>query len=293
MTLTLNLGDLKSRIVRNVTTDGGIRKFAVGGLDKKQDDEGNPIGNFINGFAKGAGFLIGGALSGLWSGLSWTLSGLWGLGVSAFQFTWNFNWNISDREIDAEIGAAWKRLGLSVAGALGNAVGWLACGALPGTVIAAFNEPLGLYVLEQVGEEAFDELCANLGVVVKQTFATAGRSSAYYLYKNLRNLWREPDSRLKDRLIAQGVKPDDVQRQIAERNKPWSFSSGFQDFLETLPGGEYLEEFVDEFSESCIEAGYVVTQSIDSYMAMQKVIEQDRDGAERTVEIQFNRSLDD
>lgn len=295
MGLTLNLNNLASRITRSSVVSGGIRRFSTSALSDQQDSNGNIIGKLWNGFTRFGGFLIGKVVSLLGTAVKFSWSLLWGLTTSTLQFIWNFNWNASDAELDASIQNAFAALGGTLGGTLGNALGWLACGALPGAVVFAFNEPMGLYILKNVGEEALDEIAGNIANLIRQTGISLIRASVTFLYKNIRRLWREPDSKVRAKMKAAGVADDKIDSAIAERNKPWSFASQFESFIEGLPDGfiqNFAEEFFEEFSDSCVEAGYVVANSADSYLAAQRLAADSIFGEETTVEILLNRGTD-
>lgn len=295
MPSSISFASLASRTIRTAATSGSVRRFARSGNINNQDDDGNLLSKLWNGLNRFGGSLMSATLNALGSAFQFSWSLLWGACVSSFQFVWNFNWNASDAELDSQINASFNSLAGALGGTIGNALGWLACGAAPGAVIAAFNEPMGLYILEQVGEEALEEIASNLSNLIKLTATSTVRAASIWSYKNIRNLWRKPDSQLKKELIAAGMKEDKINQAIAERNKPWSFAQSTEDFIESIPNTfirNFTEELVEEFADSCIEAGYVVANSADSFLAMQRIGNQNILGEERTVEITLNRSTD-
>jgi len=295
MPLNLNLANFASRSARIAIGNNGIRRFAANALEQKRDDSGNIFQKAWNGVSRFGGFLL--------SKVGWqppwvkfALSTLWGWFVSGFQFIWNFNWNASDEELDKSIVSSFNSLGGTLGGTLGSALGYLACGAVPGAILFAFNEPMGAYVLREVGEEAFDEIAGNVAALIRQTGNLLVKASVTWLYKNIRNLWRKPDSEFKRQLIAKGnMKPEDINKALADRNKPWSFASATENLIESIPNEflrNFTEELLEEFADSCVEAGYVVTNSMDSYLAMQKLSNDGFFGKERTIEITLNRDAD-
>lgn len=295
MPLTLNLEEFSSRLIRKAVSSDGIRRIAKSALEEKRDKDTNIIVKVYNAVTKFGNSLMGKTIELLTGGFKFAWTAFWGLTVSAVQFIWNFNWNASDADLDSQINSSFNSLAGTLGGTIGNALGWLACGAVPGVVIAAFNEPMGLYVLEQVGEEALEEIAGNLANLIKQTAKSVVRAATIWSYKNIRTLWRKPDSVFKQQLIAQGMKPDQVEKALQERNKPWSFAQKTEDFIDNIPNQfvrNFTEELFEEFGDACIEAGYVVAGSVDSYLAMQKTANQNVLGEEKTVEILLNRSAD-
>lgn len=293
MPLTLNVASLASRVVRGQITPGGIRRFATDAISDHYDPATNVLQKVWNGAVRFAGSLISSVWKLLAPIISFSFTALWGLVVASISFIWNFNWNASDAELDQSISSSFDSLGSALGGTLGNALGWLACGALPGIAIFAFNEPMGLYVLEQVGEEALEEIAGNIANLVRQTFTALTKAGVTYLYKNIRNLWREPDSKLRARLISEGhMTSEQVNKVISERNQPWSFASATENAINAIPNTflkNFAEEFFEEFTESCVEAGYVVAGSVDSYLAQQQMANNNFHGSEEIVEILLNR----
>lgn len=298
MPLSLSLGNLASRAARSAATNGsGIRRFAVSALgEQASGDGGNIITKVWNGFSRFAGFLISGVISQLTAVFQWSVSALVGLLFSTVQFIWTFNWNASDEQLDQNIQGSFDALGGTLGGTIGNALGHLVCGVLPGAAIFAFNEPMGLYVLKNVSEEMLDDMAGNIANLIKQTALTGIRAGITFAYKNVRRAWREPDGKVRAKLKASGMNDEKINAAMAERNKPWSFASATEDLIESLPDGfiqNFAEEMFEEFTEACMEAGYAAANSVDSYIAMQKMGNDATFGRETTVEILLNRDADD
>lgn len=293
MGLTIESEDLSSRTVRRSIGNDGVRTFTRNALVDGTDDSGNVIGKIWSGLTRFGGSLIGRTLSLLAIGISFSFTALWSICVSTSTFIWHFNWNASDAELDSQINSAFSSLAGSLGGTLGNALGWLVCGAVPGAFIFAFNEPMGLYVLANVGEEALDEIAGNVAALIRATTTSVTKAAAIYAYKNIRKLWREPDSAFVQRLKASGVVDQaKIDKALADRNKPWSFAQATEDAIESIPNEfwkNFTEEFVEEFFESCTEAGYVVANSVDSYLAAQKAASTSMLGSEQTIEILLER----
>ena len=151
---------------------------------------GGLLGTLWAGFSRFGGFLISGVISAL-NVVAFSLSAMWGFCTSLFQFVWNFNWNATDAELDATIQASFNALGGTLGGTLGNALGYLACGAVPGALVAVFNEPLGLHILKEVSEAAVDDIASNLANLITQSSQLLVKSAVVFLYKNTRVLFRD------------------------------------------------------------------------------------------------------
>lgn len=268
----------------------------MSGLQDSEPDSAGLVQKLWNGFLRFGGSLLTKVWESLSVALSFSFTLLWSVIVSVSQFVWNFNWNVTEAENNQQIQSLFNSLAGSAGTTLGNAVGWLACGAIPGMVIASFNEPLGLYVLKNVGEEAAEEIAANLANLIRQVAIQGSQVLLSWMYTQVRKFWRKEDSVIRQQMIASGkLKKEDIDKAIADRNKPWSFASASEEAIEAIPNETlrtFVENFFEEAADACIEAGYVVAGAVDSYMASAKVANQGLLGPERTVEILLDRSTE-
>lgn len=317
MAMEIELGSLASRAVRKLTTPGGVKRIATSVGQIQRNNNGGIIGWLIGGALKFGGFL----LSGIWNlvagGISWTLSQLWTWAIQTFHFVWYFDWNASDESIDQTIEAQYQALLTQAGGALGSMVGWLIGGVIPGLVVMVFNEPLGVKILNDVGEEALEEIAPVVGGLIRSTIRAATRHVLLATYKRARNyllgknpLYAKSDDQIDEEFAA---KVDSGELSVEQANeaiekakrvrdsakegfqrKPWSFQKKFEEWREdNLPSWlqEPAEEFVEEMSEGIIEAGYVVANRLDAEFAEQALTAPAINGSQRIVRIDFNRNV--
>lgn len=279
---------LRSEVVRSQIGQNGIRVFKSAFETKDTDEEGNIVGWIWN-----AGSRLVGLIGDVFKLVGVSFTTLWSLFVSTVQYIWNFNWNITDTEIEQQIQARWNALSGMLGGTLGNAFGYLACGVLPGAAIVAFNEPMGAYVLKNVAEEMTEEFIANLSNVIRYSFISGVQSLLLWSFRNVRKLIKANINFVK------AIFGNDTERIIRAwgepGSKPWSFAKAMDDAVESIPNTavrNFVEEFLEEAWEGCVEAGYVVANSLDSYIAQQKLAEQQGIplGRQRYVEIQPDRT---
>lgn len=280
-------GALQSEVVRNQIGEAGVRIFKSTFEDQQSDDDGGFLGWLWN---AGTRFL-GSLLQEAFKLLSFSFTALWGLFVSTTQFIWNFNWQMSDTEIDNQIKSRWAVIAGLLGGTLGNAIGYLACGITPAATIFAFNEPLGAYVLKNVAEEFAEELVANLSNLIRYTFMSSMQNVLLVNFKNARKFLKA-NADFIGKIF--GENAEKVIRAWGEPgSKPWSFAKAIDDAVESIPNRlvrDFVEEFLEEAWDGCVEAGYVVANSLDTYVAQQKL--QPPGGQTRLVEIQPDRSIE-
>ncbi|PAX58361.1 hypothetical protein [Brunnivagina elsteri] len=269
---------LESKIVRQKIGDYGKRVLKVKFEDRRtltgNEQEGNgalALDWIWNQGERLIGFLLekGAEL------IKFTFVTLWGLFVSTTQFIWNFDWNASDATLEQQINAKWDALGGMLGGTAGNLFGWIGCGLVPGALMLAVNEPLAAYIIQNVLEEMGEEVLANLAQLTNYMLQSTLQNLIVYSYINARKI-------IKANVGWVSLLFGDKLGQAAlawgnENSKPWSFASATEQFTESLPLGglqNFVEEFAEEAWDGCVEAGYVVANSIDSFFAMEKLKQQ-------------------
>lgn len=283
--------DLDSKSIRSQI---GQRIFKSAFEDKQitQEGENNIISWIWNSASKLVGFLVSQA----GNLISFTLTGLWSLFVSTVQFIWNFDWNMSDQSIDQQIQNYWNNILGMLGGTLGNLFGYLACGVVPAATIAVFNEPLGAYVMKNVSAELAEEFLSNLAGLVKYSFMSGVQALILVGFKNIRK-WIKGNSDFFGRVFGANTQKA-IEAWGNAGSKPWSFAIAVNNAVESIPNEgikNFVEEFLEEAWDGCVEAGYVVANSIDSYIAAEKLKKQilPAMGETKYVEIKPDRSIDD
>lgn len=294
MALTFDLSKLTSRKVRS---DIGTRiiKGIEGRIESKSDNEAiNFLGWALGGLTSLSGFLL--SKAGELFAFSWVK--FWSWVTATRQFIWNFNWNATDEQLNTSIRAQWAAIGGQIGGTLGNTFGYLACGILPGMVIAAFNEPLGAVVLAKVGEEALEELLENLGALFNTALRLGTQILITETFKTARKLIKS-NSKLVGKLLGKGAEKA-IQAWGSKDSKPWSFALSNEETFNKRFGSdgfwrEAVEEAQEEADEACIEAGYVVANAVDTYLSAQMLVREKTPilGHTRYVEITPNRENPD
>jgi hypothetical protein len=203
----------------------------------------------------------------------------------------NFNWNQTDLQLDAQLEQAKLALASVAGGTLGNALGWLVCGAVPGAKIFVLNQPLGLEILRNVGEEALDEFAGNVRALSQLTFQSIFGGLLIQAYKNNRALFRKIRDGVGTILLfpAGGA---DAWKQYVEKaeseGRAVTFAEGIETTVEAIPNPllrAFVDNAYDEFFDSCFEAGYVVANTIESHYLRNKA----ERGRTITITIEPNR----
>lgn len=248
------------RSLQNMPSRLANSKFTKG-LGRKLD-----MGNIMGG---AAGAAIGYGLSWVMNQIAFSFTALWGWCIGTFQMIWNFNWNISDEGIkslqDSVDEASWEIAGETI----GATLGWIAGGALPGTMLKVLNEPMAVYVRKNLKEEAKDELMSEFSGNLKTLRDLQTRKYFYENYKNARNwIKNNPGHPISQAFIsATGVDPNKWGGGDAQ---PFTFAGQMEKKIGTISDKniqEAVREGVDSFADAFFEAGYVIANSIDGWYA--------------------------
>ncbi|MEJ1929906.1 hypothetical protein WDZ92_06435 [Nostoc sp. NIES-2111] len=287
MSQNVDFNELSSTAVRAAR---GIRILSTALQKEGGSSEGGVIEWLWNAAFQLGGFIVANASK----IISFTASAVWGIITNTAQFIYNFNWNATDQELDQQVQAKWAALSGRLGGVLGKAVGYLACGVLPGSVIFVYNAALGTAVLKEVAEELADEMIQEIGDLCRTTLRAAIETGLIWQYKNVRNFIKS-NAQLVGRIFGENAEKI-IKSWGAEGSTPWSFALQNEAFLDSIPNTalrEFIEEFQEEAWEGCVEAGYVVANSLDNYFAQQKLANEIASplGGMRYVEIQPNRQV--
>lgn len=280
MALKILLNRLSSRRVRasltqntNVSTIGGLREV---------NSEGNFLGRIITGLGDvffGVVGFIGKAIG----GIAFSFVGLFNLLNRLRLFLINFNWNITDDQIAARIEGLNRAFISQLGGFAGVTAGWLVCGIVPSAGIFVFNEPLGLYLLQRVGEEALDEISGEFASLIRSAFNNLATRLFYTIFKSTRKwikqYFKNPNSSQSQ--LARRIFGSNFNRIVEawgeEGSEPYIISDEIEERIDSIENTylrDFTEEFVDEFEDSCVEAGYVFASGLDAWIAQQKTLEE-------------------
>lgn len=301
MGLEIVVDALKSRKIRQAVTGkngGGLRKLALNAVSDKKDDEGNFLSAVYNGIERFGQSLMSVTKGLLGGALSFSFTKLWSWCVSAYLFVFHFNWNATDKELDQQIKQGEIAIAASKGALIGKSLGYAVCGLIPTATIAVFNEPMALYVMKELGEEAAEEIAQSLATLIGLQLKQWRNQIFINLFKNYRSILRPAAIGFANLLVKAGVlTQDSVDKANKNRNEPWSFAGALEDSIDSIKDPveqAYAEEFWEEFGDACIEAGYIVAGGIDSYLAQAKLAQANHPlGEEKIVEITLDRSADD
>ncbi|NEQ39147.1 MAG: hypothetical protein F6K40_23990 [Okeania sp. SIO3I5] len=244
MAITINRNEFRSLNVRQQVTGGsGIRQVQSFDQLISTGDFFSNLFSAFKGFLVNAGRAIGNMLK-----FSATQIVEWFLEGSSF--IWNFNWDISDEQIDQQIQSMWNAFETRVFGILGKNIGSLAAVGLGSAVAFYINPYLAKLLVAQIADDLFLELLTDMRGLLIQ----AGRSllTAAFLstYKGVRNLIKEAykNPKIKALVTKMGISEKAVNSWGDKNVEDWSFAEKEQQFYESI-NNEQLRNNIEEFVE--------------------------------------------
>lgn len=302
--------ELRSRRIRiqNTQNLGGVRT-----IDVSESSDGNSevvsspapgIGGAIQGgiqqvknwiidkSKKFIGFLFASVVS----FLKFNFSQIWGAIVAGYFTLKTFDWNQADSEISAKIEANNKRLVDAAAGPLGQLAGWglmylgnLAVGAVLGAVGKA------------TGNANLRGQTVARGIKVPVISARVAAALAEEGGEELKGAFMGYFSQVRRTMIENSVLSGVLTARklgffggsITDTNLPVdSFASKLENWIEKLPvkWQNFTEEFIEEFEESIIEAGYVVSSTLDDHYAAQRLARQNEQVQESPITLRIRNN---
>ena len=269
MPITLIASQLSSRNVRQTATQSsnGIRVLDTANrfLSSGQQDN-SFFGSLFRFGLKATGWIVK-SLLGL---ASFSFSSLWGWMVNAGQRLVNFDWNASDAELKQLVNARYTAVSASWGAFVGSGLGWLAgvglgygvsliCPVIGGAVLAR-------YVASRVLLEGIPEIKAALLSAIQQTLGALAQQASISAYINGRKFIK------RNRELFPPELREVIDQWGSDNGPRVTIAETFEQQVEKLPilGQVFVEEAVDEFFDSFIEAGFIVASELDQALAAAK-----------------------
>ena len=296
--LELLSGGMKGSICKHIEETYANRlKTAKEGISLWAQAE-KGVGDFL----AGSGKALGGAA---WYGGALVIKTLWGFAAGVitvllpdpFKKWWiaivkwinqatytllNFNWNISDGELNKQ---SWRWINTAVGQSgelIGKSLGWIACGLSPVAGVAVFNPEQAALLLADVGEEAIDEIGEELYALANQIKRGATNAVFLQLYKGVRSILRNPQSPFYAPLVIIFGK-ERVDTWGTANSKPWSINIAVNEWIESFKN-EAMQNFLEELYEGTIEGcqeGFITFANSASL----SLVDRSKVSAKKTIEI--------
>ncbi len=196
--------------------------------------------------------------------------------IAAIRYVMNFNFAISDQEIENQIKESFNAYYGMLGETAGKALGYLVCGALPGSLMFAFNPTVAAVVFSQLGSEAQDEILGDLAALSMSVLGTIGNALALKGFKSVRKWIKRPGTPLHD-MIKEKMGKERFEEWGKKSGKNWTINGKIEESVEAIKDPRlrnFTEEFLEGFSEGCITGGMIMATNLDSHMAAQRIMSQ-------------------
>lgn len=222
-------------------------------------------------------------------------------GLIASAFSWlidrtnqlkAFNWNASDKELEALMESQNIRIATAWGSALGQSLGWIAaigvgygvsflCPVIGGASLART-------IAGKVGAEAIGEITNGLAGALNQTVGAFANNALISGYINYRRLLKSlPDGVLNQ--IYGKQTGEFVKKFWGGAGQPnLSFNSQMDEFVESIKNDKlraFVDAFLEESWDGFTEAGMIVAYELDSAYAQAKRAQENTRGKKRVVRL--------
>ncbi len=181
----------------------------------------------------------------------------------------NFNFDVSDATIDAQIKSSFAQFYGSVGEFLGKSIGYAVCGALPGSLLFCVSPSVARVVFSDLSQEVRDELYEQLAAMGSAIFATVGRAFALMAFKSARKWIKKPGT-LFHNAIKNALGEERFKEWGDAKEKNWSIAHQVEEQIEDIENPE-LQNFSEEawqgLLEGCDEGLSIVNTSLQSQIS--------------------------
>ncbi len=260
----------------------------LGALGKAKDDNGGGIIGFLKGLAKTLMPVLG--------LFSWSFQTIAQSIVNVSGYLWNFNWNITNKEIEQIEQSYRTQLAGQLGGLLGQAVGYTVCGVGASAAIGVFSPTAARYALSRVGEEAFEDTLASLYGLFSSAASSALEVAWLRAWQSSRNLIKLQQRGFATALnkVYPGSINWDLYNEQENSKRHWSFARALEEKINTIQSPEaqaFAEEFFEELGDGCQEAIIIIGGALDSYISSKQATESVL-GPDTVVQVTPNREYE-
>lgn len=208
-------------------------------------------------------------------GVLLTISALFTFVITTATILWNFNWEISDKEIEQEIKSAQDGL-YGMAGELvGQSLGFVVGGAIPGAFSFLLNKHMAAAIFENLKEEAAEELGGQLSALMRATFRSFGQALLKRQFKSARKYLKKNPNHPLSKIIREKMGEKRFREWGEKDGQSFTIANKVEERVENIKDPRlqnFTENFLEGFGEALQEAGYIVANSADTFMATQAMM---------------------
>ena len=168
--------------------------------------------------------------------------------LEAATFVYEFNWDVSDEQIEAQIKQLYVSFELRVVEILGRNLGSLVAVGIGGGLAFYVNPMLAKLLLAQVADEIFQELIGDMSgllILLGKSLVTAGFLQTYKTARSfIKHAYRNPQIKAIAKSI--GISDEAINSWGDSQVEDWSFSNKVEESIESL-GNQRLQNLIEGF----------------------------------------------
>ncbi|NET40617.1 hypothetical protein [Okeania sp. SIO2B3] len=252
---------------------------------------------FLASIVRGVGSLLGFLTSGLKTALAsieFTATNILDWFKEGFDYIWEFNFQISDEQIDKQIEGLFNSIQTRVFGVLGKQIGSITAIGIGGALAFYINPVAAKLLLINTADDYFAEILSDtqqLLLLMAQSSVNAGFLAAF---KNTRAFIRKAykDPVLREISKNVGIDPKIIDQWGEKEASEWSFSEALNQKIEAIKDDQLqnnIEEFKEEFTDAFWDTAFNMTylwdqlqlQSINQASPQTVIYEPNRNQSER------------
>ena len=193
----------------------------------------------------------------------------------AAEFVWEFNWNISDQEIDAQIQQLYEAFQIRVMGVLGSTIGRLIPIGIGGAMAFYVNPTMAKLLVTQVSDDFLIDLINDMGGLLRLVGKSVVIAGVLQTYKTARNLIKAAykDPIIRGIATRAGISEEAINSWGDKKKGSWSFAEAVEEKIENIPGEktrQMAEEFLENFSDGFWDYSLIVAQTWDAIKLQQE-----------------------
>lgn len=202
-----------------------------------------------------------------------TITALFIAAKTIIPIIFRFDFNISDKKIEEAMKTSLDQLYEPFGEFLGNALGFLVCGAAPGALAFVFSPVMAYTILREVGEEAYEELVPQMSNLMRMAGKSYANAMALQAFGSARKWIKRPGTPFheifKRILGAKGLK------EWGEQNDaPFILNNKINERIEKIEDKNIqalAEGAWEGFVEGCGEGANVVSHRLQDQLATQRL----------------------
>jgi hypothetical protein len=260
--LLRSAGKLASREIRKTATGGQIMRK----LDNKTPIDKNAIWDWFKGMVGWVAEKLMAIVTGIFT---FNFSDAWDRLQNDYFTMYNWDFNVTDADLDNRIKAMDKQIKVMAAEQVGRTIGTVLAGVAGIGGAFMLNAQLGMYLLQEAGTEIVQDWVGEVSAAILGMKQINEQKKFIRRFQSMRRtmkfLLNNPVGASLASLV--GIDMEKVKSWGEEKRKPWTYAGKVDAAVKSLPGdwADMGEAALEGFGEAFWETGYIIAGALDSF----------------------------